>query len=182
MVAWLSALSGLVGAVIGAGSALLGQRFQWRQQVSQQDRDARRELYGAYLTALHETGENLWAVSSGSLEPTDGDFRGATYDAFQAGALYSLRAQIMIMAPSPVVDAALDALRAMRHLRDCVAQGDLVGSAGHDAARRVVRDSNQRLRETMRADLRQDSLEARARLVPDGRVKTGTWRPLTDTR
>ena len=155
MAAWLSALSALLGALIGAGSALLSQRFQWRQQVSQQDRNTRRELYGAYLTALHETGENLWPISSGNIEPTNGDFRRSAHDAFQAGALYSLQAQIIIVAPSPVVDATRDALKAMRDLRNCVAQGYLIGSGEHDAARRVVSDSNRRLRETMREDLRQ---------------------------
>jgi hypothetical protein len=157
MAAWLSALSALLGALIGAGSALLGQRFQWRQQLSQQDREARRELYGAYLTALNETGEDLWAISSGSPKVIKGDFQNSAHSAFRSGALYSLRAQIMITAPNPVVDAARDALHAMRHLRDCVAQGELVGSEKHDAARREVRDSNQRLREAMRMDLVQTS-------------------------
>jgi hypothetical protein len=151
--AWLPALSALLGALIGAGSALLSQRYQWRQQVSLQDRNTRRELYGAYLTALHEAGENLWQISSGVLEPSNGDFRRPAHDAFQAGALYSLRAQIIVLAPSQVVDATHDALRAMRHMRDCVAQGYLIGSEEHDAAERVVHDSNRRLRETMREDL-----------------------------
>ena len=152
---WLSTLAALLGAVVGAGSALLAQRIQWRQQMNQRDRDVRRELYGAYLTALHETGEDLWAIGSGNVEPADGGFQKSAYDAFQAGALYSLRSQIIIMAPDSVIDATQNALRAMRHLRDCISQGILVGSEEHDAARHVVRDSNQRLREAMRADLRQ---------------------------
>jgi hypothetical protein len=139
---------------VGAGSAILTQRAQWRQQMNQRDRDTRRELYSAYLTALHETGENLWAIASGNTEPTYGDLRKPAYDAFQAGALYSLRAQIMIMAPDPVVDATRSSLTAMRHLRNCIAQGCLVDSKEHTAAHRAVRDSNQRLREAMRADLR----------------------------
>jgi hypothetical protein len=121
--------------------------------MAQQDRDTRRELYGTYLTALGETGENLWQISSGVLEPTDGDFLRCAHDAFQAGALYSLRAQIMVLAPSQVVAASQDALRAMRHLRDCVAQGLLIGSEEHDSARNVVRESNRTLREAMRTDL-----------------------------
>jgi hypothetical protein len=154
---WLSPLSALLGAVVGAGSALLTQRAQWRQQMNQRDRDARRDLYGAYLTVLHETGENLWAISSGNSKPADDDFRRSAHDAFQSGALFSLRSQIMIVAPEPVVDATRTALVAMRHLRDCVAEGLLIGSEKHDAARRVVRDSNQKLRAAMRADLRQDT-------------------------
>ena len=143
------------GALIGAGSALLGQRLQWRQQVSQQDRGTRRELYGAYLTALSETGEDLWKIGSGGLEVDSGEFQKSAYNVFQSGALYSLRAQIIITAPSPVVDASRDSLRALRHLRDCVAQGEMEGSQKFDAARRAVRDSDQKLRDAMRADLRQ---------------------------
>ena len=123
--------------------------------MNQRDRDARRELYGAYLTALHETGENLWAIGAGKIQPAEDGLEKSVYDAFQAGALYSLRSQIVIIAPDPVVDATRSALRAMRGLRDCIAQGCLAGSEKYDAAHRVVRDSNQRLREAMRADLKQ---------------------------
>jgi hypothetical protein len=123
--------------------------------MNQQDRNARRELYGAYLTALHETGENLWAISTGNSEPTKDGLRESAHEAFQAGALYSLRAQIVIMAPDPVVDATRSALIAMRNLRDRLAQGNLAGSEEYDAAYGVVRDSQQKLREAMRADLRQ---------------------------
>src|SRR6185437_6222782 len=65
---WLSPLAALLGAVVGAVSAILTQRFQWRQQMNQRDRDTRRELYSAYLTALHETGEDLWAIAGGIAE------------------------------------------------------------------------------------------------------------------
>ena len=154
MADWLSPLSALLGAVIGAGSALLTQRVQWRQQMNQQDRDARRELYGAYLTALHETGENLWAVGSGTTKPAKGGLWESAYGAFQAGSLYSLRARIVIVAPDPVVDATRSALIAMRDLRDCIGRGSLADSEEYKAAYRVVSDSQQRLREAMRADLR----------------------------
>lgn len=162
MAAWISAVSALAGAVIGAGSALFSQRLQWRQQVRKQDRDTRRELYAAYLTALHETAENLRAISSGYVEPANGDFRRSAYDSFQAGALYSLQAQIVIMAPDEVAGATSDSLTAMRTLRDRVAQGPPRGSKEplerseeYKADRGVMLDKNEKLRETMQTDLRQ---------------------------
>lgn len=150
---WLSPASALIGAVIGAGATLLAQRGQWRQQLEAQDRQARRQLYGEYLSALHEAGERLHLLAAGVNEPDQGRLVEAAHDAFRGESLYSLRAQLMISAPKSVAPEVRTSLLAMRDLRDCIGRGFLKGSEEHAVAYRSVRDSQQRLRDLMRADL-----------------------------
>ncbi|WP_306332227.1 hypothetical protein [Streptomyces sp. KL118A] len=150
---WLSPASALIGAVIGASATLLAQRGQWRQQLDAQDRQARRQLYGEYLSALHEAGERLHLLAVGVTEPDQGGFVEAAHDAFLGESLYSLRAQLMISAPKTVAHEVRTSLLCMRDLRDCIGRGFLKGSEEHSAAYQSVRESQQRLRELMRADL-----------------------------
>lgn len=67
--------------------------------------------------------------------------------------MYSLRSQLMISAPKSVAHEVRTLLLAMRDLRDCIGRGFLKGSDEHATAYRSVRDSQQRLRALMRADL-----------------------------
>lgn len=77
----------------------------------------------------------------------------AVHDAFGADALYSVRAQLVISAPVPVAEQVRKSMIAMRDLRDCVGRGNLIETEEYATAQRAVRDSQQRLRDVMRADL-----------------------------
>ncbi|WP_199931279.1 hypothetical protein [Streptomyces sp. CB02923] len=150
---WLSPIAALLGAVIGAGASLLAQRGQWRQQLQAQDHQARRQLYGQYLAALHEAGERLHLLAAGVKKPDADLFMEAAHEALSSESLYSLRAQLVISAPEPVVKEVRKSLLAMRNLRDCIGRRSLLGSEEHKAAYRAVRETQERLRDLMRADV-----------------------------
>ncbi|MBE1596887.1 MULTISPECIES: hypothetical protein [Streptomyces] len=150
---WMSPASALLGAVIGAGGTLLAQRGQWRQQVQAQDRNARRQLYGEYLSAPHTAGERLHLPARGVRHPGDDALLEAAHDAYGAESLYPLRAQLVISAPAPVVEQVRAATIAMRDLRDCVGNAYLIGIGEYAAGEQAVRDSQERLRDVMRTDL-----------------------------
>lgn len=150
---WMSPASALLGAVIGAGGTLLAQRGQWQQQLAAQDRNVRRQLYGEYLSTLHGAGERLHQLAAQVKRPGQDALLEAAHDAFGADVLYSLRAQLVISAPEPVVEQVRASMIAMRDLRDCVGRGDLIDTDAYATAERAVRDSQQCLRDVMRADL-----------------------------
>jgi hypothetical protein len=58
-VAWIPMLSTVLGAVIGLGSALVGDRVRWRREQSDRWLSARREVYVGYLNALHEANQGM---------------------------------------------------------------------------------------------------------------------------
>ncbi|MFI6400628.1 hypothetical protein [Streptomyces sp. NPDC050548] len=150
---WMSPASALLGAVIGAGGTLLAQRGQWRQQLDAQDRNVRRQLYSEYLSTLHGAGERLHQLAARVKTPESDTMLEAAHDAFGADALYSVRAQLVISAPVPVAEQVRKSMIAMRDLRDCIGRGNLIETEEYATAQRAVRDSQQHLRDAMRADL-----------------------------
>lgn len=150
---WLAPLSALMGAVIGAGSTLMAQRSQWRRETAQRDRDARRQLFGAYLTAHYQSGEALWALAQGVHRPDGETYLQAAHRAFNPEALYPLRAQIIVFASGTVGESTQRALSALRRLRDCIADEKLAGTEEYARAYASARESQHKLRDTMRSDL-----------------------------
>lgn len=149
-----SAISTLLGAVIGVGSTLLADRVRWRRELDQRARDARRELYGRFLTALNEAAESLWVVGLGDRrqevpERLDELLRAEVH---RTG-LYSYREQVMILGTAEVVRSADHSVDRVREYRDCLLNGLVGGSNEEMAAMDAYKTSIKALRQAMRTDL-----------------------------
>lgn len=153
MVDWLSPVSALIGAAIGAGSTILAQRGQWRRELEQRDRDTRRQLYAAYLAAHHQSGEALWALANGIVNPDHENYLQAAHRAFNSESLYPLRAEIVVFGSKAVADATQEALATLRQLRDCIGQKNLAGSKAYLQAHTSARAKQKNMRSLMRSDL-----------------------------
>jgi hypothetical protein len=149
---WSTALSTLLGAVVGVGSALLVDRVKWGREQARRWQQARREAYVAYLTALHRANEAMRAVSLGE-HPDGTTMELGARAAFRAGGVYETREQVILVASEPVVRAAEVVFRRLRELRDLLGQGGRLGSEGYEPALVAYGDALQALRDTIRKDL-----------------------------
>jgi hypothetical protein len=151
---WESAISTLLGAIIGVGSTLLADRARWRRELQQRTRDTRRELYGRFLTALNESSESLWVIGLGDRRQEEHDrldelLRAAVH---RTG-LYSYREQVMIVAADNVAHSADRAVDCVRAYRDCLIDGARSGSREERAAMGAYKASIKELRHEMRTDI-----------------------------
>lgn len=149
---WSTALSTLLGAVVGVGSALLVDRMRWGREQTQRWQRTHREAYVAYLTALHRANEAMRAVSLGE-HATGTTLELAARAAFRSGGVYETREQVILVASEPVVRAADAVFQRLRELRDLIGQGGTLGSAGYEPALMAYGDGLQALRDAIRKDL-----------------------------
>jgi hypothetical protein len=149
---WSTALSTLLGAVVGVGSALLVDRVKWGREQAQRWQQTRREAFVAYLTALHRANEAMRAVSLGE-RPDGTTMELAARAAFRAGGVYETREQVILVASEPVVRTAEVVFRRLRELRDLIGQGGRLGSEGYEPALVAYGDALQALRDAIRKDL-----------------------------
>ena len=149
---WMAPVSTATGAVIGVGSVLLAERMRWRRELHIRGVDARRELYASFLVAYDATFRSLEAVERGTYLP-DLPRAEAAEAARAAHHLNSIRQQIRIVAPVPVVQATDGLYEELKHGcvllgagmgRDALEVIDAVDSIGRQAAK---------LRLAMRRDL-----------------------------
>jgi hypothetical protein len=149
---WSAALSTLLGAVVGVGSALLVDRVRWGREHTRRWQQTRREAYVAYLTALHQANEAMRAVSL-SEDAADASREAVARAAFRSAGTVQAREAVVLVAPEPVVQAADAAFQRLRSLRDLIGQGHQLGSPGYEPALLAYGDSLQALRDTIRQDL-----------------------------
>jgi hypothetical protein len=154
---WSTALSTLLGAVVGVGSALLVDRVRWGREHVQRWQQARREAYIAYLTALHQANEAIRAVSLGE-DAADAGREALARAAFRSAGIVQAREAVVLVAPEPIVQAADLAFQRLRSLRDLIGQGHQLGSPGYEPALLAYGDSLQALRNTIRQDLGMEPL------------------------
>ncbi|HSK95949.1 MAG TPA: hypothetical protein VK891_04955 [Euzebyales bacterium] len=159
---WSTALSTLVGAVVGVGSALVVDRARWRRERHQQRQQARQDAYVAYLAALHHANGAIRAISLG---PDDAGTHGATTRAaFRSAGVVEAREHVILLAPESVAVAADAVFQCLRTLRDIVAQGQQLGSPDYELALRAYDDGLHALRDAIRADLGLERLQTRVSL------------------
>jgi len=151
-VEWFALVSTLVGGLIGIGSALMVERTKWQRQVSQDDLKSRRQLYADFLADLGITRDAIRAIARG-FHPTAISRRQAAEEAFMAADLYSRRFQVAISAPEPVVAQATATYRALRSMRDVVAERHDQKSPEYATAKAAFEAALSELLTRMRADL-----------------------------
>ncbi|MER5215413.1 hypothetical protein ABT063_33920 [Streptomyces sp. NPDC002838] len=154
---WFALLSTVLGAVVGLGSALLSDRVRWGRERSDARLSTQRDIYVAFLTALHQANQGLRSVSLGD-HPTEVARNLAARAAFRDAQLVQAREHIMLTAPEPVVRAADATFRALRTLRDRIALGEGVHSPGYETDLATYDSQLHSLRNAIRKDLRTDAL------------------------
>ncbi|MFI0366417.1 hypothetical protein ACH35V_00975 [Actinomadura sp. 1N219] len=149
---WIPVLSTVLGAVIGLGSVLVGDRLRWRREQSSQWLTVRREIYVGYLNALHEANQAMRAVSLGDFPPdTTRDL--AARAAFRSAGVNQAQEHLVLIAPEQVVQAAVETSAALRNLRDRIRKGEGQSSADYESEFLTFSDRLHVLRNAIRQDL-----------------------------
>lgn len=154
---WFTLLSTALGAVVALGATLLTDRVRWRRERGERQLGAQRDIYVAYLTALHQANQALRMVSLGD-HPVEVSRDLAARAAFRDAGLVQTREHVVLTAPEPVVEAADAAFRALRALRDRIAQGQDVHSPVYAADLASYGEHLQALRNVIREELQVDAL------------------------
>jgi hypothetical protein len=149
---WSSALSALLGTLLGASITLWADRVRWRRDQDQRRHEVRRDAYAAYLAALHAGSEGIRAVSLGDYS-TATSRQSASREAFQAAKLRPTREQLVLLAPEPVVRVSDEAFRALRELRDLVGDGHTLDAEDYQVILQQYQSALATLRNLLRVDL-----------------------------
>lgn len=145
-------LSTVLGAVVGLGSALAGDRVRWRREQGDRWLNLRREVYVGYLNALHEANQGMRAVSLGDF-PSEMSRDHAARAAFRRAGVNQTQEHLVLIASEPVIQAAVGASTALRKLRDRIRAGEDHTSADYQAEFEVFSDRLHELRNAIRNDL-----------------------------
>ncbi|WKX73588.1 hypothetical protein [Streptomyces sp. XD-27] len=156
---WIALLSTVVGAMVGLGSALLSDGLRWKRERNDRRLSVQREIYVAYLGALHLASQSLRAVSLGD-HSEDVPRNLAARAAMRDAGLVETREHLVLTAPEAVVQAADAAFQSLRVLRDRIAQGQGMGSPEYEADLSSYNLHLQVLRNAVRDDLQVGSLRS----------------------
>lgn len=155
--AWIPLFATVLGAAVGLGSALITDRVKSGRERRDHWMSLRREVYVAYLTALHQANEGMRAVSLGE-HPAELSRESAARAAFRAAGVTPAREHVVLIAPQRVVVAADAAYLALRALRARIAQGENVKSPGYEPVLLSYGEKLQALRNAVREDLGVEAL------------------------
>jgi hypothetical protein len=132
-------LSTVLGAIIGLGSAIVGERIRWRREQSDRWLTIRREVYLGYLKALHEANQGMRAVSLGDF-PSETTRDHAARAAFRTAGVNQAQENLALIASEPVIKAAVETSTALRRLRDRIRAGQDHTTADYQAEFEVFSD------------------------------------------
>ncbi|MEI5098351.1 hypothetical protein RB200_06390 [Streptomyces sp. PmtG] len=149
---WGTLMGTGLGATIGVGSTLIADRIRWKRDQDARREDARRQLYGEYLSALTRTRSQLKEVRSADLALDERARRAG--EVFRQGGAYELRYQMAITASAVVVERSDDALRKLRDVRDLIQDGAAEDTLQEEFGALI--GTIKALRDAMRADLGSD--------------------------
>ncbi|MEV0259625.1 hypothetical protein AB0H82_35935 [Streptomyces sp. NPDC050732] len=152
---WTTLAATLLGAFIATGSSLLIESRRDKRAAVAEWRQARRELYGSFLTELTKVRSELWTISRDN-QMADQEREVAARSLF-AGC-YEQRYQLEVFAPRSVVEPALDYFRSMRRLRDAIGRGLRWEDAERPTHNDAVVQALHATRDAMRLDMRTDAM------------------------
>ncbi|GAA0473908.1 hypothetical protein GCM10010361_42810 [Streptomyces olivaceiscleroticus] len=141
----------LLGTVLGASVTLLADRIRWRRDHALLSQKTRREVYAAYLAALHTGSERIRAVVLG--DATAADRLSAAGEAFRAAGVYQAREHVALLASEAVACSAGQVLYRLRDLRDLAARGLSPASSDYEHAVMRYDEALTDLRTAMRQDI-----------------------------
>ncbi|MFD7678468.1 hypothetical protein [Streptomyces sp. NPDC060187] len=151
---WTTLGATLLGAFIATGSSLLIESRRDRRAIAAEWRKERRELYGAFLTALLGVRSDLWTISRDE-QMADTERMSAARAIFVQ--CYGLRYQLEIFAPRSVVEPALEYFWSVRRLREAVGSGLRWEDSERQVHDEAVAHTLQATKVAMRLDMKTDA-------------------------
>lgn len=152
---WGTLAGTAVGAILGVSTTLLAERSRWLRENSARERAVKQQLYAEYLGALSLTTHRLRDLKRSAGLPREerikqaGEILGSTN-------AYHLRYQMLIIAPPRLGDAADQAFKCVRDLRDRFDGADITADPEWSSAMSAVSEALDGLRRAMRSDLTSD--------------------------
>lgn len=146
---WSTAVGTVLGAVIGAGSAVLSERARWSLGRVDRRRDALKSSYASYLANLAKAVEQVWHAAR---EHGDGWLQQAM-TSMQDHEVQEARFDLSLIASADVVREAEEVSIRFAEWRDIVGDDHRQGDDAFQTAWNTYRASRDALLETMRATL-----------------------------
>lgn len=119
---WTTLAATGLGALVGVGSTLLADRVRWRRDLSERNRQERKDIYVACLTKYRQAYEDMYAAANSPQEGTARD--AAVREAFRASGSDEVRESALICAPQEMSDAIEAVYTTLRDLMDVLAAGE----------------------------------------------------------
>lgn len=149
---WGTLTGTVLGAVLGVGTTLLGERSRWHRENTSRERAAKQQLYGEYLAALSLTRHRLRDLKRSVGIAREERIKQAGEILGSANA-FQLLYQMHLMAPESLSDKAEIAFLRLRHLRDRFDEPDVSTDPEWSASQGALGEALETLRRAMRADL-----------------------------
>ncbi|MEV5599380.1 hypothetical protein [Streptomyces sp. NPDC052496] len=149
---WGTLAGTALGALLGVGTTLLGERSRWHRENTSRERAAKQQLYSEYLAALWLTRHRLRDLQRNT-ELTGEERRERSGEILGAANAFQLLYQMRIMAPDPLDDVAVHAFRRLLRLRDRFDEPDVNRDPEWSTAQTALSEALEALRQAMRADL-----------------------------
>ncbi|MFF3330321.1 hypothetical protein ACFYWX_12305 [Streptomyces sp. NPDC002888] len=124
---WATLAATGLGALVGVGSTLLADRVRWQRDLTERNRQERKEIYVACLTKYRQAYEDMYAAANRTADGATGD--GVTRDAavrevFRASGSDEVRESALICAPQEMSDAIEAVYATLRELMEVLAAGN----------------------------------------------------------
>ncbi|MEU6143037.1 hypothetical protein ABZ848_22045 [Streptomyces sp. NPDC047081] len=151
---WTTLAGTGLGALIGVGSTLVADRARWRRDLSERNRQERREIYVGCLTRYRLAYEAMHAaaVTHRGRDTLDAAVR----EAFRESGCDEVRESALICAPQELSDVLEDVYATLRELQEVFAAGEPpLGSREFEEQRLKHGKAVWAARAAMRADLGQ---------------------------
>ncbi|MFI9825384.1 hypothetical protein ACIHFC_33840 [Streptomyces sp. NPDC052013] len=119
---WMTLAGTGLGAVVGVGATLLADRVRWRRELTERNRQERREIYVTCLTKYRQAYEDMHTVAvrhRGDPEARDAAVR----EAFRASGCDEVRESALLCAPQEMSDVIERVYEALRDLLEVFASG-----------------------------------------------------------
>lgn len=149
---WSILVSTAVGALLGVGSTLAGDRMRWRREEHRNWIQTRRETYIEHLRALSSAHANLRAVAHNA-DTSSTDRYVLLNTALDDSGIWRSRQALSLVAPHDVIQLAITAAKAVESVRDALMSGADTANPVYIMARDELWTANAELRSAMREDL-----------------------------
>ncbi|MER7048949.1 hypothetical protein [Streptomyces jumonjinensis] len=141
---WTTLLATGLGALIGVGSTLVGDRIRWRRDTSEIDRERLETRCVELLEALTNARDGI-SLASREVDTAASDRAQLARASFAGQNVYAKKYLLELIAPADVAQLADEASYELTVYRDAVADGAIFDDSACAQARRSFRKSRKAL-------------------------------------